>query len=100
MDVNYNELIIIFTFGIVGCGKSTLFEILEENTLNIEKINLFRVSSDKFRSQIIEDYMRLHKINDFQLAFKQTFKNLKVKFNNYLSNFFFKKYKILVTTPN
>ncbi len=84
---NVNELFIIINLTIVGCGKTYIYDILEEENKENIDINLFKVSSDHYRVILIDEYFRSNKTNDFRLAFKNTFKNLKIKFNNYLSKY-------------
>jgi hypothetical protein len=86
---NVNNLFIIINLTIVGCGKTYIYDILEEENKDNNHINLFKVSSDQYRVILIDEYFRCNKTNDFRLAFKNTFKNLKNKFNNYLGKYIF-----------
>ena len=81
MENKKKSLYIIITFGLVGCGKSTVFDILMEQSKVYEnKLNIFRISSDKHRSILIEEYLKTNKNSTFETAFIQTFNGLKNKF--------------------
>ena len=84
MDTNKKELYVIVTFGLVGCGKSSLYDIFLEQSKGFEnKLNIFRISSDKHRAILIEQYLKTNKNDTFATAFIRLFKGLKLKFHKF-----------------
>ena len=77
-EVNHNsnkirKIYVIIVFGLVGCGKSSVFRILDEfSKQEFKKLNVFSASSDQYRSLLVQKYLKENPKSQFNEAFDKT----------------------------
>jgi len=84
---NVQKLHVIIVFGLVGCGKSSVYKILKELSANeFPNLNVFTASSDQYRASLINEYLKEHPGSSFDSAFEKTGKNIGKRFLGHVEN--------------
>ena len=81
------KLNVIIVFGLVGCGKSSVYKIIEEfSNKEFPNLNVFTASSDNYRASLVNEYMKANSKASFDKAFECTGKNIAKKFMTHVES--------------
>jgi len=93
--IDAREMNIIIVVGLVGCGKSTMYKIMEQLIKSeFPDLNIFYVSSDEIREKLtLKEIANSKKKLTFEEAFNKTAKSTRTQFLINIETSMIKEYK-------